>query len=140
MPEGTVQPKIALPELDDDCKICGKETDSTAGNPSDWPVRISRHDGSGLRWTYHQGCVASALTQLSELRAASEWVSVEDRLPESSKTQMFLVYGYGRYAVAAQPENTWWCEMPWDDITHWKPLPLPPQPSPASAVEENDDG
>lgn len=65
-----VEPKIELP--DDACKICGKATESASGDPSAWPVRVTRRDGSGLLWTYHHGCVAVALAQLHELRAASE--------------------------------------------------------------------
>lgn len=63
----------------------------------------------------------------------SEWVSVEDRLPEP-----------GEQVIGLRPNKTWdrcecnpiyfeglpcWYmpEGPRDDITHWMPLPEPPK-------------
>lgn len=73
---------------------------------------------------------------LKGYRKQSEWISVEERLPEHKQ----LVLGYivderiGEQTIAAvecryQELDTWYfpplCE--WEKVTHWMPLPEPPK-------------
>lgn len=59
----------------------------------------------------------------------SEWISVEERLPES--TSPYIVYGGGPVWMAWYlPRECRWEGLhrePIQGITHWMPLPLPPQ-------------
>lgn len=70
----------------------------------------------------------------------SEWISVEDRLPDKYKTYLVLVHGqpdehttlYESYELAEYlPGEGWYIETypDWDDpiITYWMELPYPPE-------------
>ena len=64
----------------------------------------------------------------------NEWISVEDRLPESAG-EWVLVYADGAYnciGYTLQAGFHDWCSnrdglnVCIEDITHWQPLPEPP--------------
>lgn len=73
---------------------------------------------------------ADALAYIQQLEAkVPKWISVEERLPE-----------YGRYLVITRKGNAgpkahtatynhmgWWTHSNFGDITHWMPLPEPPE-------------
>lgn len=72
-------------------------------------------------------------------RRASEWVSVEERLPEDGEDMTpYLVHVESKYGrsvtlTAWHPdrEGGWVCEgdaVPSIRVTHWRPLPAPPEP------------
>ena len=61
-----------------------------------------------------------------------EWISVEDRLPEASKEKEVLVCL--RLDAVRQLVTThriagkrWFESKAWKRVTHWMPLPEPPQ-------------
>lgn len=71
-----------------------------------------------------------ALAYIRQLEAkVPKWISVKDRLPE-----------YGRYLVLTRKGNAgpkahtatynhmgWWTHANFGEITHWMPLPVPPE-------------
>ena len=63
----------------------------------------------------------------------SEWISVEDRLPESSGR--YLVYDAYYIAIGTtyyNAERRAWVVGYADKITHWQLLPAPPTANPAA--------
>ena len=57
----------------------------------------------------------------------SEWISVEERLPEENIR--VLAAGLGVVTIDALYRGVWWCTETGDasyGITHWMPLPEPP--------------
>ena len=65
--------------------------------------------------------------------AQSEWISVEDRLPESSGR--YLVYDAYYIAIGTtyyNAERRAWVVGYADKITHWQLLPAPPTTNPAA--------
>lgn len=68
------------------------------------------------------------------MRASSptmEWISVEDRLPEENGTYLIAVKGsYASHFTGFDIESNEFCDNVFrkKDITHWMPLPEPPQP------------
>lgn len=58
-------------------------------------------------------------------RKQSEWISVEERLPE--KWQRVLVNYNGNVCISWQNANSTWFECWNDKVTHWMPLPELPK-------------
>jgi hypothetical protein len=62
----------------------------------------------------------------------SEWISVTDRLPTlHSETLIWVSWGELTFHAVAMLQNDGWesCDMtvPFDEVTHWMPLPDPPK-------------
>ena len=65
---------------------------------------------------------------------ADDWISVDDRLPdEGGRYWCYMVY-CGSLAVHSYQWNCSWNEKEWGDmakpsdkVTHWRPLPPPPE-------------
>ncbi|HNT78002.1 MAG TPA: DUF551 domain-containing protein [Anaerolineae bacterium] len=81
--------------------------------------------------------LSEAGTQIQELRAAQEWVPVSERLPDNGVT--VLIAGGCAYHLS---HNGWFTLMGSDahrritwTVTHWMPLPLPPQPAQENAED-----
>lgn len=55
----------------------------------------------------------------------SNWISVEDRLPEPVDGEKILAYGDG-YCFECELEDHVWTNLGGDEFTHWMPLPEPP--------------
>ena len=59
-------------------------------------------------------------------RKQSEWISVEERLPEDSAR--VLVYGENGIVCATHFKGDWWLSNRYEgQITHWMPLPEAPK-------------
>ena len=62
------------------------------------------------------------------LTPPNEWVSVEERLPP--KKQNVLAYSLSGGVAEADYADGVWMQYRWsavmDDVTHWRPLPAPP--------------
>lgn len=57
----------------------------------------------------------------------SDWVSVDERLPEHDKPVLVWVVSKAgnAYAFKAYYENSW--HLVFGEVTHWQPLPQPPE-------------
>jgi hypothetical protein len=63
----------------------------------------------------------------------SEWISVEDRLPQSGVEVFIVSFGHVQYTAYVLIDGVWetWdreyehCSP--DQITHWMPIPDPPE-------------
>jgi hypothetical protein len=65
--------------------------------------------------------------------AQSEWISVEERLPESSGR--YLVYDFFNVTIVTVhycKERRAWGSGYTDEVTHWQPIPAPPTAHPAA--------
>ena len=91
---------------------------------------------------YNKDLITFAKDNAEIFAGQSEWISVEDRLPE--KNQQVLIYEHGRisetFYVRSHAKNpTHWETLPfmashgypvpsdWQSVTHWQPLPEPPE-------------
>lgn len=63
----------------------------------------------------------------------SAWISVNDRLPETTGDVLAYFSGEGIVVAFFDPGETrpWWHELTtadaWETPTHWQPLPAPPK-------------
>lgn len=66
--------------------------------------------------------------------AQSEWISVQDRLPEIDTTVLVCTErGYIFTSWASDVDVFWFYDEEEDDrVTHWQPLPAPPTINPAA--------
>ena len=66
--------------------------------------------------------------------AQSEWISVQDRLPETETTVLVCTErGYIFTSWASDVDVFWFYDEEEDDrVTHWQPLPAPPTTNPAA--------
>lgn len=80
----------AFPE-DATCEICKERTDSFAGNPSLWPVRI-------LEFTYHWICAATKIEKCESLE--SQLAEKDTRIKELEKEVERLRREIGEVALA----------------------------------------
>jgi len=61
----------------------------------------------------------------------SEWISVEDRLPESMMTDCACIINSGEIVIGSynNDRDYWACHSAGsgNKVTHWMPLPPPPK-------------
>ena len=106
---------------------------------------LSNYDSLSALVHHLETELKSEILSAAELRArmANEWVSVEERLPEVYLDEEdigipFLVCGpYTKYPFRAFFAGTFWhdCFEP-VEVTHWMPLPAPPDRRPPEGEEE----
>ena len=58
--------EICIKPNDGICYVCGKKTDSLAGNPSEWAVFLAHIDGQTKHRHYHVKCLYPLLQQPTE--------------------------------------------------------------------------
>ena len=67
---------------------------------------------------------------LPTITPPNEWVSVEERLPEMHKDVLAL-YTYGKIMISwRNSDDLWLLEKLYGPVTHWMPLPAPPDRRP----------
>jgi len=80
--------------------------------------------------------IDDAVTYIDEAPTVGEWVSVNDRLPEKRKAVLAYAPRYNNIWAVVLIDNGWniWAPVgtkydpDWDGpITHWMPLPEPPE-------------
>ena len=71
-----------------------------------------------------QNCIVKLQEQISELRSAHEWISVDDRLPEP-KENAICINRHGAMMIGAYTEWGWMFPCYFEEPTHWMPLPQP---------------
>ena len=63
----------------------------------------------------------------AELRAsAPKWISVEDRLPEQGE-EAICIAADGDMMIGKYTEWGWMFPCYFEDLTHWMPIPEPPE-------------
>jgi len=73
----------------------------------------------------------SLKSRIAELEAAQKWIPVSERLPEKSETVLVL-HDNAVDIVTYHPKSNrwellWWVNADLHDVTHWMPLPEPPE-------------
>jgi hypothetical protein len=85
--------------------------------------------------------LARAVSEIERLREERRWISVEERLPKDDVEVLICGTGWGSPAIGWRehqphyivPETIWTLGddvdrgYPPQDITHWMPLPAPPE-------------
>lgn len=70
----------------------------------------------------------SADNRIEDLKKSQEWVSVSERGPNPNLVNEHNVLGFnGSYCFECEFDDGFWCNIGGDEMTHWMPLPLPPQ-------------
>ena len=57
----------------------------------------------------------------------AEWFSVKEKLPEPYVDVLTYRAKNGYFEVAHRLKSRWWCESRRNHVTHWMPLPEPPE-------------
>lgn len=90
-------------------------------------------DQKGVRiFGAQQARIIEAMHQALQLAEGDKWISVEDRLPSDVEaSQDLLVVNDGLRMTAEFMKGQWWFD--WTNefltkVTHWMPLPAPPNP------------
>ncbi|MFC2611786.1 MAG: DUF551 domain-containing protein [Eikenella corrodens] len=94
--------------------------------PPDSPIQYFSRDYTGYR-TYRtrvlfEGWLARA--------AQSEWISVEERLPEAHDDILVYTCDGDIYPITAMRRDITWIGI--SGATHWQPFPAPPITNPAA--------
>ena len=76
-------------------------------------------------------CMANAIIN-NDYRKQSEWISVDERLPERMKTVLVCVKGYLKKPIMVVSEmleenGSRWSACAGFTVTHWMPLPEAPK-------------
>ena len=79
---------------------------------------------------YGNGDIAEKL--ISNGVTVQEWISVDDRLPESIANRVLVVCERSNGVFYAHYEKPFWINLETDKpfistVTHWMPLPAPPE-------------
>ena len=99
------------------CPFCGSED-----------IEPNHNYGALITSTDCNNCEASTSTDEEWNARASQWISVEDRLPEDN-SPVIACDSIAKKSVLASFHHSWWGH-PYiliGPVTHWQPLPAPPK-------------
>ena len=67
---------------------------------------------------------AQVFTQMKQhINTDRKWISVNDECPKGK-----IVIGHnGSYLFECEFDDGFWCSIGGDEMTHWMPLPTPPE-------------
>jgi hypothetical protein len=87
-----------------------------AGQQYDGPMDISSFDTHKL----------NSVREIIAYNLNPEWISVKDRLPDGNESVLF--YSQMGWSIGFKAEGYWVCynHGHLDSVTHWMPLPQPP--------------
>ena len=76
--------------------------------------------------------VSSSETLNNSSNNSNGWISVKDRLPEEQSGLLIVYHSYLKEVGTSYYDDDMWCSSPWpitsdEYITHWMPLPKPPE-------------
>jgi hypothetical protein len=80
-------------------------------------------------------CTEAERRMYSEIEELQEqvprWIAVSERLPEPNEPVLIYTEMLGRHVASVDEEGEWFCdyggEWLFPDVTHWMPLPEPPE-------------
>lgn len=75
---------------------------------------------------YDEGAMDAVEKVINTVKQHSEWISVDERLPEHDKPVLVWVVSKAgnAYAFKAYYENSW--HLVFGEVTHWQPMPKIP--------------
>lgn len=101
--------------------------------------------GDGYTWEQINEAFNTAISILSSLNEpqTNEWISVDEKLPENGQVVLFyqkdgFIYCAEYFAGNALMSPGWFIDNDsWDakEVTHWMPLPEPPDRRPPEGEE-----
>ena len=97
--------------------------------PDNWKDFVKEYSFKDIREIYTNGSwliPTFRVEQMMEHFAKPEWISVKDRLPEQY-TDVVVLYDFGRVGVNWTNKENEFIEHPNCKVTHWMPLPEPPE-------------
>lgn len=77
-------------------------------------------------WSIVRMLLDAAENQSKKKEKSVEWISVNDRLPETGK-DVIVCHKNGHVALNAYLDRRWWYLDDRNKITHWMPLPPAPK-------------
>ena len=98
----------------------------------EYDLEYGEEQGQGMT-AVNVNCLRSAIDFVnSALQGYQPWVSVEDRLPDGDVASVLIYTNKGGVSEGQYyPSIKSWERFRWSvenaDVTHWKPLPAPPE-------------
>lgn len=91
----------------------------------------------------------TANTEIDRLQSVSSWIPCSERMPETTEKGLGVLYSDCLLVVSSETgwtamaycltdgKKSWWefadaqnkIKIDWDEVTHWMPLPNPPDPA-----------
>ena len=73
------------------------------------------------------GVIKTFLSEITRLQSLTQWIPVSERLPENDVPVLGCFAGKPAVDTCVVFEGEWWQVGHKINVTHWMPLPLPPE-------------